>query len=402
MKAGTSIIEDEDFGPKPQALWLDVDKLVVDPDYQRSVQTKRGQALVGKISAGFRWARCGAPTVSRRDGKDWVVDGQHRVEGARGRKIRKLLCLVYSFASKAEEAAVFAGVNGDRVAVSPFAVHHAMVAAEDPDAVAIAACCRKAGVEIPRYPIPVQSLAPQQTLALGTIKACITRLGGGATVSALETLRKAFPDEGGGLRAHLIAGLAAVIAPRPKLPKAMLQQALAARGLAALEGEILKTAMATKGKRAAIAEAEILKLLPVELRKLPPESKAPAAVSANKANAGRVLMPASLNTARPAPRASTGRSARAADEAAIAEHIAKKGVTKLPPAAAAATTAVFKSELPEIPRSGWVKPPKNQGAEKARALKKISGAANHSASARRGGQRGAFAQMATARRLKKN
>lgn len=373
-----------DFGPKPEAKWLKVEQLCVDSSYQRSTETKRGQALIKRVAEKFRWSLCGVVLVSRRDGKLWVVDGQHRVEAARARGIREMLCLVFTVASKAEEAAVFVAANRDRVAVSPFAVYHANVAAGDPEAVAIADVCRRAGVEIPRYPIPAQSLKPEQTLAIGTIGSSISRMGGGATMSALETLRKAFPEEAGALRAHLIAGLAAVVAPRPKLPKAMLQQALAARGIAALEGDILRAALAGKQKRAAIAEAEILKLLPVDLRALPPASKSDAKISANKAHAGRVLMPVSVSTARPAPKAATGRSARAADEAAIAEHIAKKGVTKLPPAAAAATTAEFKSALPELQRSTWVRPPLNAGAKKAHALKKVTGQAARSAAARQG------------------
>lgn len=327
-----------DFGPKPVAKWLSVEQLRVDETYQRSIETRRSQSLIGRVTETFYWPLFGAVIVAIDEGEHWVIDGQHRVEAARRIGIDKVLCIVVVVGSKAEAARAFVGANRDRVAPTPYALHHALVAAGDPDAVAINDVCRRAGVEIPRYPIPLQSLKPNQTLTIGAIRSSISRLGGGATVSALKTLREAFPEPGA-LRAHLITGVAAVFAARAQLPRQLLQDLLTAKGFKALEGEILAEALGSKDKRAAIAERIIERLLPPEFRRRGTvQKKTAASVSASKRHVGNAILPAATGTKPSAA------SKRAEDQRQIEEHIRRKGVTKVPVAAVAPTTAVFKSQ----------------------------------------------------------
>jgi len=166
-------------GPRPELRWLPVDRCAVDERYQRSLNSDRSKALIERIAAGFRWS-CFQAVLAVKDGERWLIlDGQHRVEAARRRKIREVPAVVVTAGSIAEQAAAFVRANLDRVAVNAFALHHARLVAGEERAALIDRICREAGLSVPRYPIPADNLKPGQTLALGTISMLIGKLGEG-------------------------------------------------------------------------------------------------------------------------------------------------------------------------------------------------------------------------------
>jgi hypothetical protein len=99
-----------DPGAKPDLYWLPVDKLDVDPAYQRTLDTKASQKLIQKIADGFRWISFQAilaTPVGKADGKRWlIIDGQHRVAAARQCGIAHVPAVVVAEASQQEQAAV--------------------------------------------------------------------------------------------------------------------------------------------------------------------------------------------------------------------------------------------------------------------------------------------------------
>jgi hypothetical protein len=198
--------------------WLPVDKLGVDTRYQRTLESRRSQKLIEDIAERFRWSAFQAvlatiDAAQRAAGRTgWlVIDGQHRVEAARRRGITHVPAVVVSAASIEEQAAAFVHANTDRVSVNAFALHHARRAAGDPGARATDALCRKAGVTIPRYPIPADKLAPRQTLALGTV-AQLPKLYGDATaLIALKTVADAWGERPGAVRAAIIRAVAKLV-----------------------------------------------------------------------------------------------------------------------------------------------------------------------------------------------
>jgi hypothetical protein len=104
-----------DPGPKPDLYWLPIDKLDVDPAYQRTLDTKASQKLIQKIADGFRWISFQAilaTPVGQGDNKRWlIIDGQHRVAAARLRTIENVPAIVVAEASQSEQAAAFVGAN---------------------------------------------------------------------------------------------------------------------------------------------------------------------------------------------------------------------------------------------------------------------------------------------------
>lgn len=175
-----------DYGPKPALVWLDAAKVSVDPKYQRDTSSVRSRNLIDKIASLFTWKRFGVVLTVKHEGGWYVIDGQHRVEACRLLGIDRIPSIVLPHASVAEAAADFVAINRDRVAVTPLHIHHAQLAAGDPEAVAIADVCRQAGVEICRYPVPANKMKPGQTLAVQTVARLIKTGGAAWAVRVLE------------------------------------------------------------------------------------------------------------------------------------------------------------------------------------------------------------------------
>jgi hypothetical protein len=118
-----------DFGPRPAYADLPVRDLAVDSSYQRSIEARRNQAAIERICENFRWSLFGIVTVTKGLTGYLIIDGQHRTEAARRLKLASVPCLIVPPLSRQDQALAFVAANRDRVSVTPFAIHHAMVAA---------------------------------------------------------------------------------------------------------------------------------------------------------------------------------------------------------------------------------------------------------------------------------
>lgn len=193
-----------DPGPRPELAWLPVAMLSVDSAYQRTIDGRVSQAAIGRIAAGFRWACFGVVMVAAADGggDGWVIiDGQHRVEAARRCKLSTVPCIIVPASSRGEQAQIFLATNRLRVTVNPYAMHHAQIAAGEQTALDTQALADKAGIEIPRYPIPRDRLGAGQTMALGTIKAAAMHPDG---TRAVLLVGEAWKTKDGGIPAGVI------------------------------------------------------------------------------------------------------------------------------------------------------------------------------------------------------
>lgn len=209
MTAEAEITPSAELGPRPTMKWLDLELLIVDPRYQRDTSSRRSQKSIERIVEGFTWRRFQPITVAPvADGKFAILDGQHRVIAARMHPaVSQVPCYIVEAPELRAQADTFVAVNADRVSVNQFHMHHAKVAANDPDALHLAEVCRKAGVAIPRYPIPENLIEPKQTLAIGTIGNLLKQHGDAPVVFALGALAEAYADVGGQIRAPIIKAL---------------------------------------------------------------------------------------------------------------------------------------------------------------------------------------------------
>ena len=103
-------------------------------DYQR---TRLSMEIVKKYAKDFDWDIFGVPLVCYRDGKYWVVDGQHRVEVLKLLGIETVLCQVLSGLTYEEEAAKFVKLNTEHKVLNANQKFHGKVEAKDSDALTI-------------------------------------------------------------------------------------------------------------------------------------------------------------------------------------------------------------------------------------------------------------------------
>jgi hypothetical protein len=107
--------------------------LKVDTQYQRPVSGQR----TDRIAESWSWIDCGVLTVALRgpsSGDYFVIDGQHRLEGAIRAGIHELPCMVFESREVADEALTFVNVNTNRRAVTIVEKYRAMLKYNDPGA----------------------------------------------------------------------------------------------------------------------------------------------------------------------------------------------------------------------------------------------------------------------------
>lgn len=328
-----------DFGPRPQYADLPVAELHVDQSYQRSIEARRNQSAIERICENFRWSLFGIVTVTKGLTGYLIIDGQHRTEAARRLKIEAVPCLIVPMISRKDQALAFVAANRDRVAVTAFAIHHALAVAGDERAMALAAMCDAADVEVPHYPIPANKSKPRQTLAIGALGAMLDALGAERGAALLGAIRQAFRDDAGSLRAPLIAAVTAMDQAAP-IDADALRKALARIGHKAFEKRcavLLAEAADGSKRRAEVAGAVLAEIMGLKraASTAMPRQVAKAAPAPAK-SAPKPYKPIPVNDGRATPKVGPTREEI---DRAVSSYVATKGVTKCPPAAVAPTQA---------------------------------------------------------------
>lgn len=258
-----------DPGPLPTLLWLPVDRLTVDHRYQRTLESRRSQKLIDAIAARFRWSAFQAILAAKTaSGAAWlVIDGQHRVEAAKRCGMSEVPAVVVTAASLAEQAAAFVEANTARISVNAFALHHARLAAGEPEALAVGRLCAAAGISIPRYPIPADKLKPGETLALDTIRQLPRRYGDGVASLALATVAQAWGGRQGAVRAPIIQGVGRLLSDAPDAERAAMAERV--RGFLATrnDGEFHLRALSRKQKLGGTVVSAMVALIGEEVRR---------------------------------------------------------------------------------------------------------------------------------------
>jgi len=117
--------------------------LQIHPSYQRNAS----QSKILDLASSWSWVACGAIIVGSRDGEFWVIDGQHRVLGAKRRSdIKELPCVVFETIGIEQEAAGFLNVNINRKAMSSLDKYMALLVIGDESAVYVKSTFDKYGI----------------------------------------------------------------------------------------------------------------------------------------------------------------------------------------------------------------------------------------------------------------
>lgn len=193
-----------DLGRKPELMWVPMDKIQVDHNYQREIRPQR----VAQILREFTWSHFQPVMLAEQeDGTFTVFDGQHRVAAARAHpSIKEIPAAVVRLAGSEKEAAAFLGVNINRTAVTTVEKYWAGIEAGDANMARIRDVLEKAGCEV------IQAIgvkpAANKTTAVTAVERSIRTWGEAATVEACKTLAEAWANDGGALGGIYIQAIA--------------------------------------------------------------------------------------------------------------------------------------------------------------------------------------------------
>lgn len=158
---------------------------------------------VDHIAANMDLEQLGTPTVNKRGGLFYILDGQHRIEAYKqwigeGWEEQQLHCWTYDGLTEEEEAESFLKLN-DTLSVQAFDKFRIGLNANRPEETEIAAVVAKAGLTIS------QSKAEGAIGAVGTLRRVYRRDGHAVLSRALGIIRDAYGSPG--LEAPVIDGI---------------------------------------------------------------------------------------------------------------------------------------------------------------------------------------------------
>lgn len=206
------------FGRPPKLEWIEIKRLVVDPEYQREI-TPQGRGNVRRIASGFNWSMFTPVVVASIGSSRYaIVDGQHRTTAALICGIDKVPCAIIE-AIRSEQAAAFRAINGNTTQLNNLQLHHAALAAGDAHSKRIERVCKKADAIILRYPKAWDSIQPGETMAVRIIGRAIVKFGDDCVITTLKTIRESGDGNAGMLRGPIVYGTAEVLHDHPEWMK---------------------------------------------------------------------------------------------------------------------------------------------------------------------------------------
>ncbi len=194
--AETHIILGQVRNAPPTLEWVAVERLSVDPTYQRATDGPHSRKVIFGMVKCWDWALCQPLVVSRReDGSLFILDGQHRHAGAVERgDIRHLPCVILSGCDGKDEAGTFVALNTKRQKLSQADIFNGMLAASDPVAKATAALLERTGWRVIRHS-NTQKYRPGELACAPMLTRALAFHGEAVVTNALTALREAYADK---------------------------------------------------------------------------------------------------------------------------------------------------------------------------------------------------------------
>lgn len=205
-------------GKPPTLEWIATSDLCIDPVYQRVTEGVQSKRIIRAMVHQWDWRLCLPLSVSRRANDELlVVDGQHRLIGARERgDIAHLPCVISSHANAAEEARTFVALNQQRQRLSQGDIFRASLASGDEEAQATLYLIEKSGLSLAAHS-NWTAWKPGQIFCAPAITKARKQYGDGIVGSALTVLSRAYPDEPLRFAGTLLPALYPVFQGRAKI-----------------------------------------------------------------------------------------------------------------------------------------------------------------------------------------
>lgn len=161
----------------PAFKMVDPCTLLVDDTYQRGL-TEASTVLIGRIVTDWSWRAFKPPVVVEVERGYHVIDGQHTATAAAMHPGITQIPVMVVRAERAEERAdAFVRQNRDRLAVTVMQLHTALVAAGDPEALAVQSVCDEAGVRILKTRPSDGRLRAGETMSVDFVKGLVRHHG---------------------------------------------------------------------------------------------------------------------------------------------------------------------------------------------------------------------------------
>lgn len=184
------------MGNPPTLEWVAVGSLEVDPTYQRETDGPQSAKIIAGMVKAWQWTLCQPLVVSRRpDGRQMILDGQHRHAGAVARgDIPHLPCVIVTGCDVQNEAKTFVALNTERQKLAQSDIFNGMLAAGDPEAKIMADILAETGWKQIRMK-NLKMAAPGSLLCAPMLVKYMKWKGPAPIRNALTALREAYPEK---------------------------------------------------------------------------------------------------------------------------------------------------------------------------------------------------------------
>lgn len=193
------------FVPKVVYELIPIRELVCDQKYQRELSQKQ----VRLTTEHFDPFQINPVKVSRRDGKNYVINGQHTMEivaRISGSRDTPVWCMIYDELDYSQEATIFAEQMKYVRALTPYDIFKAKIEAGDPDSLMIKAVaesyCLTIGNEV----------KPGTVCAVKSLEDIYDRLGMDVLGRTLRVCVSTWEGDAKSLSANMLKGLAMLLA----------------------------------------------------------------------------------------------------------------------------------------------------------------------------------------------
>ena len=192
---------DKYYVPNVRYELIPIKELVCDQKYQRELSKKQ----VRKTAENFDPYQITPVKVSRRDGKNYVINGQHTMETiakVSGSRDTPVWCMIYDELDYMQEAGVFADQMRYVRALTPYDIFVAKIEAGDPDSLMIKAVAESYYLKIGN------EVKPGTVCAVKTLEDIYDRLGVDTLSRTLRVCVSTWEGDPKSLSANMLKGLA--------------------------------------------------------------------------------------------------------------------------------------------------------------------------------------------------
>ena len=183
---------------------IPIDQLVSDQEYQRSLS----ESHITKAVKDFDVNQIKVVRVSRRDGINYVVDGQHTIEivaAKSGSRKTPVWCMIHTVLDYKEEAHIFAEQQTHVKPLTPFEKFKGHIEAGDQDQIMVQSIVKSYGLELSGYKVP------RSVRAITTMERIYMKYGYQVLDESLRLIVGTWEGEVNSLSGNMIAGTARLV-----------------------------------------------------------------------------------------------------------------------------------------------------------------------------------------------